>query len=131
MHGVKQIGGIALASLSLLVLGCGGSSTSPGTSGKISGTVTRVLVPGMPDQEPIRTPFSDTEVEVFQGETLKQKTQTDGQGRFMLTVPAGSYRVKPSDAILERTPAIIGSQDVTVSVGKTVPVTLEVTIPLP
>jgi hypothetical protein len=133
MNRVKQLGGIAVALLLVIVAGCGGSAASPvGTSGTISGTVTReVTLTNAPEIEDttIRLPEADTEVEIYQGATLRQKSRTDAQGRFTVSVPVGRYLVKPSDAILERTPAVIGSQEVTVSADKTALVELEIIIP--
>lgn len=133
MNRVQQISGMSIAFLAVFAAGCGGSSSSPvGTEGTLSGTVTRKLIvvnaPGITEPT-IAVPDANSEVEIYQGDVLRQKSPTDGQGHFTVSLPVGRYIVKPSDAILERTPAEIQRQEVTVKAGKTINVELQITIP--
>lgn len=136
MNRIKLWAGISLSLISIIVAGCGGSGNGPtGTSGQLSGTLTREVLlgnaPELGENATIRLPEVDYAVLIYQGSRVREVLRTDAQGRFTLSLPAGSYLVKPSDEILERTPAIIGTQTVTVSSGQTATVDLEITIPTP
>lgn len=114
----------------MLLAGCGGgSSSSPSSTGRVTGTLTRIIIPGMPAGETVRSPYQDYVVELYQGNVLCHQTRTDAAGQFSISIPTGRYLIKPSDDILERTAASLSSQEITVNSGQSVPVALEVTIP--
>lgn len=99
--------------------------------GSVTGTVTRVVIPGVPGGEISRYPSADTDISILQDTVFTGKATTDSKGRFSISLPAGRYILRPTLSLTERVYAIIKDTAVEVRGGETVPVALEVTIPLP